>query len=110
MEADLPTPRTTLRAEYVLLLVRCKACRRQENADLHRRVDASHGHVPLIELRFRCTRQALVFTLTHDTGSSPRARGTLPRLEAARMRIGFIPACAGNAQPEAGVQATRSTR
>ncbi len=45
-------PRTTLRDGY-RLLVWCKACRRQEGADLQRLVDAGRGDVPLVQLRFR---------------------------------------------------------
>lgn len=52
---DLPTPRTTLRAEYVRLLVWCKACRHQADADLQALVESSRGDVPLRSLRFRCT-------------------------------------------------------
>ena len=46
----LPTPRTTLRARYVALLV-CQA-----EADLQALVDAGKGDVPLKDLRFRCSR------------------------------------------------------
>ena len=31
---ELPTPRTTLRARYVRVLVWCKACRHRRDADL----------------------------------------------------------------------------
>jgi hypothetical protein len=31
---DLPTPRSTLRSRYACVLVWCKACRRQKEADL----------------------------------------------------------------------------
>ena len=47
---DLPTPRTTLAARYVVLLVWCKSCRHQANADLRALIDAGRGDVP----RFRC--------------------------------------------------------
>ena len=50
----LPTPRSTLRARYVRVLVWCKACHHQADADLQTIGDASHGDVPLIKLRFRC--------------------------------------------------------
>ena len=40
----LPTPRTTLRARYVALLVWCKACRHQAEADLQALVDAGKCH------------------------------------------------------------------
>ena len=53
---DLPTPRSTLRAHYVRLLVWCRGgCRHQAEADLHRLVAAGHGDVALIHLRFRCS-------------------------------------------------------
>ena len=52
---ELPTPRTTLRARYVRVLVWCKACRHQRDADLQGLVDAGRGDVPLVELRFRCS-------------------------------------------------------
>jgi hypothetical protein len=50
----LPTSRSTLRARYGRVLVWCKACRRQADADLQAIVDAGRGDVPLVELRFRC--------------------------------------------------------
>ena len=49
-----PIPRSTLRTGYVRVLVFCKACRHQANADLARLVDSGRGDVPLRELRFRC--------------------------------------------------------
>jgi hypothetical protein len=51
----LPTPRTTLAARYVRVLVWCKACRHRRDADLQALVDAGHGDVSLVELRFRCS-------------------------------------------------------
>jgi hypothetical protein len=51
---DLPTPRSTLRAGY-RVLVWCKACRHRANADLQRLVDAGRGDTPLIRLRYRCS-------------------------------------------------------
>jgi hypothetical protein len=51
---ELPTPRTTLSARYVRVLVRCKSCRHRCDADLQALVDAGRGDVPLVELRFRC--------------------------------------------------------
>ena len=52
----LPTPRTTLRARYVSLLVWCKGgCRHQADADLQKLIDAGRGDVPLTQLRFRCS-------------------------------------------------------
>ena len=53
---DLPTPRTTLHARYLDVLVWCKGgCRHQAPADLQKLVDTGHGDVPLTELRFRCS-------------------------------------------------------
>ena len=52
----LPTPRTTLRARYVALLVWCKGgCQHQAEADLQKLIEAGHGDVPLTRLRFRCS-------------------------------------------------------
>ena len=52
----LPTPRTTLRARYVSLLVWCKGgCQHQAEADLQKLIDAGRGDVPLIHLKFRCS-------------------------------------------------------
>jgi hypothetical protein len=49
----LPTPRTTLQSHYVCVLVWCKSCRHQRDADLQALVDAGRGDVPLVNLRFR---------------------------------------------------------
>jgi hypothetical protein len=51
---SLPTPRTTLRAEYVRVHLSCRACQRQRDADLQALVDAGRGDVPLVQLRWRC--------------------------------------------------------
>jgi hypothetical protein len=51
----LPTARSTLRADYVCLLVWCWACHHQAPADLQAIMDASRDDVPLKDLRFRCT-------------------------------------------------------
>ena len=51
-----PTARTTLRAGYVRVLVFCKSCRHQADADLQAIVDAGRGDVPLTELQFRCSQ------------------------------------------------------
>jgi hypothetical protein len=54
--AGLPTPRTTLRARYIRLLVWCKGgWLHQANADLHRLMESGRGDVPLMHLRFRCS-------------------------------------------------------
>ena len=42
---ELPTLRTTLRARYVRVLVWCKACRHQRDADLQALIDAGRGDV-----------------------------------------------------------------
>ena len=53
---DLPTPRSTLRARYVTLLVWCKGgCRHQAETDLHGLVASGRGDVALTELRVRCS-------------------------------------------------------
>ena len=52
----LPTPRTTLRAGYVEVLVWCKGgCGHQAPVDLPALIEAGKGDVPLIHLRFRCS-------------------------------------------------------
>ena len=43
----------------------------------------------------------------HTCGSSPRVRGTRRRYGHARVFVRFIPACAGNAPPRAGLWARR---
>jgi len=50
----LPTPRSTLRAGYLDVLVWCKACHRQAPADLQKLVDEGRGDTPLIHLKYRC--------------------------------------------------------
>ena len=55
-DADLPTPRSTLQSGYVRVLLTCKACHHQREADLQGLIDAGRGDVPLIELRWRCVR------------------------------------------------------
>ena len=53
---DLPTPRTTLAADFLDLIVWCKGgCRHQAPADLQKLAEAGKGDVPLIKLRFRCS-------------------------------------------------------
>jgi hypothetical protein len=53
MSDALPTPRSTLRTGYVWLLVWCKSCRHQADADLEALIDAGRGG-PLVQLRWRC--------------------------------------------------------
>jgi hypothetical protein len=52
---DLPTPRSTLRDSSACVLVWCKACRHQADADLEKLVADGRGDVPLIHLRYRCS-------------------------------------------------------
>ena len=56
MTDDLPTARTTLAARYVRVLVFCRSCRHQADADLQAIVESGRGDVPLVELRFRCSQ------------------------------------------------------
>jgi len=56
MPDALPTPRTTLAARYVRVVLTCCSCRHQRDADLQALVDAGRGDVPLIHLRWRCSR------------------------------------------------------
>ena len=51
----LPTPRTTLAASYVVVLVWCKSCRHRAEADMQKLIDEGRGDVPLTRLRFRCS-------------------------------------------------------
>jgi hypothetical protein len=51
---ELPTPRSTLQARYVAVLVFCRSCFRSQHADLEALVAGGRGDVPLIHLRFRC--------------------------------------------------------
>jgi hypothetical protein len=53
---ELPTPRTTLAARYVRVVLTCWSCRHQRDADLQALVDAGRGDVPLIHLRWRCSQ------------------------------------------------------
>jgi hypothetical protein len=54
VDADLPTPRMTLAARYVRVLLTCWHCRHQADADLRRLVEAGRGDVPLIRMHWRC--------------------------------------------------------
>ena len=56
MSDSLPTARTHLQADWLVVLVWCKACHYQAPADLQAIVDAGRGDEPLKDLRFRCTR------------------------------------------------------
>ncbi len=50
----LPTARSTLAARYVRILLACRSCLRQRDADLQHLVDAGRGDIPLVNLRWRC--------------------------------------------------------
>jgi hypothetical protein len=54
MSDDLPTPRSTLRANY-RVLVWCKACWHRAEVDLQRLIDDGHGDVPLIQPHYQCS-------------------------------------------------------
>ena len=43
---DLPTPRSTLRSRYACVLVWCKSCRHQREADLQALVNSGRGRAP----------------------------------------------------------------
>ena len=45
----------TLAASYVVVLVWCKSCRHQAQADMQKLIDTGMGNVPLTQLRFRCS-------------------------------------------------------
>jgi hypothetical protein len=51
---DLPTSRSTLPARDVAVLLTCRSCLRNRDADLAALVAGSRGDVSLIELRWRC--------------------------------------------------------
>lgn len=53
---DLPTPRSTLRARYVCVLLTCWSCRHQRGAGLEVPIAADRGDVPLVRLRWRSGR------------------------------------------------------
>jgi hypothetical protein len=50
---ELPTPRSTLQARYVAVLLTCRSCLRNRDADLEALVADGRGDMPLIELRWR---------------------------------------------------------
>ena len=52
----LPMPRSTLRDDHARVLVWCKSCRHEADADLQKLVDAGKGDTPLIHLKYRCSR------------------------------------------------------
>ena len=53
---DLPTARTMLAARFLLLRVRCRSCQHAADADLQKLIDQGRGDVPVVKLRFRCTK------------------------------------------------------
>jgi hypothetical protein len=53
---ELPTPRTTLAARYVRVLLTCRACQQQRDADLQVLIDSGRGDAPLRSLRWKCAR------------------------------------------------------
>ncbi len=55
-DADLPTPRSTLAARYVRVLLTGWHCRHQRDADLQSLIDSGRGDVPLTRLRWRCAQ------------------------------------------------------
>ncbi len=69
-DVGLPTARSMLRHRHMRLLVWCKSCRDQKDADLQAIVDSGRGDVPLIELRFRCTNCGNRLTDAVVTGSA----------------------------------------
>ena len=69
MDTGLPTPRSTLRDDSAQVLVWCKACGHQAEADLGKLVAEGKGDVPLIHLPFRCRcgsrRTGIICTSKH---------------------------------------------
>jgi hypothetical protein len=53
-DTDLPTPRSTLAARYVRIVLTCRSCLHQVDADLEALIAAGRGDTPLVELRWRC--------------------------------------------------------
>ena len=53
---ELPTPRTTLAARYVRVLLTCQSCQQQRDADLQALIDSGRGDVPPRSLRWKCAR------------------------------------------------------
>jgi hypothetical protein len=71
----LPTPRTTLRARYVTLLVWCKGgYQHQADADLQMLIDVGGGDVALTRLKFRfsnCGSDRTDFVVTSRDNPQP---------------------------------------
>ena len=56
MSGELPTPASTLRADYVRVRLDCRSrCAAYPgSADLQKLIDAGQGDTPLVKLRWRC--------------------------------------------------------
>ena len=54
MSGELPTPASTLRADYVRVRLDCRSCLHTGSADLQKLIDAGQGDTPLVKLRWRC--------------------------------------------------------
>ena len=66
---ELPTPRSTLQARHVAVLLSGRSCLRSTHADLQALIAAGHGDAPLVDLRWRCShcRSRLVdFVVTNS--------------------------------------------
>jgi hypothetical protein len=75
---SLPTPRTTLRAEYVRVLLASRACQRRRDADLQGFAEPGRGDIPLVELRWRCGKcgSARIDMVCMSKDSHAVAKGT----------------------------------
>ena len=73
----MPDGLPTLRTSYVRVLVWCKACRHQANADLEAMISTGRGDVPLVQ--FRCTNCRSRLTDFVVTGGSTCGRGDRDR-------------------------------
>ena len=51
-----PTPQTTLRAGYVRVVLTCRSCLHQGDADLDALIASGRGDMPLVQLRWQCAR------------------------------------------------------
>jgi hypothetical protein len=85
----LPTPRSTLAVSYVRVLVWCKACRHQADADLPALISAGRGDTPLRSLRFLSSAQG--FT----GGGVQRYRAALPCIRITAWAIDGQPQSVG---------------
>ena len=79
----LPTPRTTLAAGFLEVLVWCKGgCGHQAAVDLPALIEAGKGDVPLIHLRYRCSGCG-----TGNTDWVVTSRGAARRVKDAAERL-----------------------